>query len=214
MVAETSTPVAEVEKVKPLSRILRELCASPHESFTVADLVARFGPRAFGAILFIFAVACTLPLPPGGTTIFGAPLVLLAPQVALGSHTPWLPRRVRERQIAKTSLDRVFKRIIPMLERIEAVSRPRLRVLFGPIGDRFIGLVCSVLALVLILPIPLGNILPALAVSVLSLSLLQRDGILAVLGYALAAASGGVLVLAFGIVVRTAQHILTALPGA
>jgi hypothetical protein len=74
--------------------------------------------------------------------------------------------------------------------------------------------ICSVLALVLILPIPLGNILPALAVSVLSLSLLQRDGVLAVVGYALAAASGGVLVIAFGIVVRTGQHILTALTGA
>jgi hypothetical protein len=214
MIAETSTTAVEPEKVKPLSRILREMCDSPEDSFTVADLVARFGPRAFGAILFIFAVACTLPLPPGGTTLFGAPLVLLAPQVALGARTPWLPRRTRERQIAKTSLERVFKRIIPTLERIEAVSRPRLRVLFGPIGDRIIGVICSVLALVLILPIPLGNILPALAVSVLSLSLLQRDGVLAVVGYALAAASGGVLVIAFGIVVRTGQHILTALTGA
>ena len=78
-------------------------------------------------------------------------------------------------------------------------------------GERLIGLVCTVLALVLILPIPLGNILPAAAVSVLGLALAQRDGALALLGYALAAASASVLVLAAGIIGRMAAELLTYL---
>jgi hypothetical protein len=72
-----------------------------------------------------------------------------------------------------------------------------------------IGLVCTVFAIVLILPIPLGNMLPAAAVSVLSLSLVQRDGLLALVGYALAAASVGVLALAGGVIVRTLQHLVS-----
>ena len=39
-----------------------------------------FGGRAIGALLFVFGLICTLPLPPGATTIFGFPLLLLAPQ--------------------------------------------------------------------------------------------------------------------------------------
>lgn len=197
-----------------LSQVFRAIGDSPGETITLDDLVRRFGARAFGAILFVFGAACMLPLPPGGTTIFGAPLVLLAPQVALGAHTPWLPGALRRREIRKADLDRVFRRIVPLLERVEAVSRPRLNFLFGSIGDRFIGLVCTVLALVLVLPIPLGNILPALAVSVLSLSLLQRDGAMAIVGYMLATASGSVLVLAAGLIMRTLRHLVTVITGA
>jgi len=204
--AETSQPPD-----KPLSAILRELSADPDRSMSVAELVEAFGPRAFGAILLIFAVACALPLPPGSSTVLGAPLVLLAPQVALGARAPWAPRSVRERRISTTHLRQVANRIIPTLERIEKVSRPRLRFLFGQVGDRLIGVVCTLLALVLILPIPLGNVLPAASVGFLSLALVTRDGVLALIGYVLAVASVGVLTLAAGIVIRTAQHLLAIL---
>jgi hypothetical protein len=91
---------------------------------------------------------------------------------------------------------------------VESISRPRLTFLFGSVGDRLIGGVCTVLAVVLILPIPLGNVLPAASVSLLSFSLIQRDGVLALAGYALAAASAGVLVLAAGLIARGALDLL------
>ena len=49
---------------------------------SVGEIVDRFGTRAFGALLFIFALPNLLPLPPGSSTVLGAPLLLLAPQVA------------------------------------------------------------------------------------------------------------------------------------
>jgi hypothetical protein len=168
-----------------------------------------FGGRAMGALLLVFGLACTLPLPPGSTTIFGAPLVLLAPQLIIGSRAPWLPRRLRERTLATVHLNRGLPRVLPWLERMEAVSRPRLPILFGAIGERLIGLVCLLLALVLILPIPFGNIVPAIAVSVLSLALVQRDGVLAIFGYLLAGLSGSVLVLAAGLISRGVHHVIS-----
>src|SRR5690606_7829099 len=97
-------------------------------------------------------------------------------------------------------------RIIAWLRKIEAISRPRLVVLFSPLGERVLGLVCTLLAVVLILPIPLGNMLPALAVSVLSFSLIQRDGLIALVGYGITAASATVLTLAAHIVVKALMH--------
>jgi hypothetical protein len=79
------------------------------------------------------------------------------------------------------------------------------------VGERAIGVVCTILAIVLILPIPLGNILPALAVSALSFSLIQRDGAIALVGHALAATSAGVLVIAAHIIVRAFQQFLGVL---
>ncbi|MEO8115082.1 MAG: exopolysaccharide biosynthesis protein [Phenylobacterium sp.] len=195
----------------PLSAILQGLADHSEPEVSVGLIMERFDGRAMGGLLLVFGLICTLPLPPGGTTIFGAPLMLLAPQLAVGARAPWLPASVRRRTIATARLKAGLPRVLTWLRRLEAVSRPRLSFLFGSVGQRLIGLVCTVLALVLILPIPLGNILPAAALSVLALSLVQRDGVLALLGFALTAASGGVLVLAAGILVRMVEHLLSVI---
>jgi hypothetical protein len=198
---------------QPLSEILREIGAQAAPTISVGELMERIGGRALGALLLVFGLACTLPLPPGGTTIFGAPLVLLAPQLMIGARAPWLPATLRDRRIQTAQLNKGLPRLLRWLEPMEAFSRPRLSFLFGPVGQRLVGLVCTALALVLILPIPLGNLLPAAAVSVLSLALVQRDGVLALLGYILAGLSAGVLVFAAGLIGRTLQelhHVISA----
>lgn len=191
----------------PLSDVLRELSEHDGPDISVADMSARFGGRALGALLLIFGLLCMLPLPPGGTTIFGLPLLFLAPQLVIGKRAPWLPGKVSRQKVPAGDLRAGLPRVIPWLQKVEAVSRPRLSFLFGPVGERLIGLVCTVLAFVLILPIPLGNILPATAVTVLSLSLIQRDGVIALLGYAIAGASAGVLALAAHVVIRALQSL-------
>lgn len=200
------------ETNKPLSHILRELCAE--ERVTVGEIVHRFGRRAFGALLFIFSTPNLLPLPPGSSTVLGAPLVLLAPQVALGVHAPWLPRFLDDREISGANLNRFFGRLLPVVERFERVSRPRLSFLFGRVGDRVLGLVSSLLALVLILPIWGGNLLPALAIGVLAFSLVQRDGVFALLGYSFAAVSGAVLFFAADLVIDGVRHLVNWFGGA
>ena len=192
---------------QPLSEVLREIAERQDARVSVAELSDTFGPRALGALLLVFGLICALPLPPGGSTIFGLPLVLLAPQLMLGLKAPWLPEGLRRRSMPRGHLARGLERVLPWLRRVEAVSRPRLGLLFSAPGQRLIGLTCTVFALVLILPIPLGNMLPAAAVSMLSLSLVQRDGVLALAGYALAAASLGVLALAAGVIWRTIEHL-------
>jgi hypothetical protein len=191
----------------PLSAVLLEIAEHGEARISVAELTQKFGGRALGALLFVFGLACLLPLPPGATTIFGLPLLLLAPQLVIGASAPWLPEALKRRTIEVDDLRSGLPRVIPWLQKVEAVSRPRLVVLFGPVGERVIGLVCTALAIVLILPIPLGNILPALAVSVLSFSLIQRDGLIAVAGYLIALASASILVLAAHIIVSMFRHI-------
>ncbi|MBL8770523.1 MAG: exopolysaccharide biosynthesis protein [Phenylobacterium sp.] len=202
------------EKQRPLSAILADVAHHDGARISVAELTQLFGGRAIGALLFVFGLACMLPLPPGATTIFGFPLVVLAPQLIIGASAPWLPAGVKDRTISTADLKKTLPRFVGWLRRVEAVSRPRLALLFGPLGERLIGVVCLALALVLILPIPGGNILPALSVSALSFALIQRDGVIALVGYAMAITSASILVLAAHIIVRTFTHFWAVISGA
>lgn len=196
------------ERRLPLSAILREICEDPDPTVSVGEIVHRFGPRAFGALLFFFSAPNWLPLPPGSSTFLALPLVLLSPQIAVGIRSPWLPRFIDDREMRRADLAKALRRLIPWLERIEKVSRPRLAFMFGAVGDRMIGLTCFLLSLVLLLPIPLGNMAPAAAIAAFGLALVQRDGVLALAGYAITAISAGLLVLGGHAAILALQELL------
>ena len=179
----------------PLSELLLTVARGPGDTTTLGEIVSHFGPRAFGAVLFVFAVPNLLPLPPGTSTLLGLPLLLIAPQLAFGGHRPWIPKRMARQAVDRETITRVCRRAAPWVERAEQVTKRRLGFMFAGPGDAAIGIVCTLLAAVLILPIPLGNMLPAAAVVALSLSLTQRDGLLTIIGYLIAAVSTGVLVM-------------------
>jgi len=205
---ETAEPPANE---LPLSAVLLDIAEHAEARISLEELMQKFGGRAIGALLFVFGLICTLPLPPGATTIFGFPLLLLAPQLVIGASVPWLPERVKQRTLSMVDLKRALPKVIPTLQKVEAISRPRLVILFGAVGERLLGLVCTILAIVLILPIPGGNILPAMAVSALSFALIQRDGLIALFGYTLAIASASILVFAAHIIVRMFLQVLTVI---
>lgn len=202
---------APAEHHQRLSDILRDLCAEDHAHETLGAILQRFGRRAFGALLFVFAGPNLLPLPPGSSTVLGLPLMLFSPQLAVGVRTPWLPAGLRRRPFDMGGLRGTFRTLLPWVERVEHVSRARLTFLFGPVGDRLIGLVCTLLSFILMLPLPGGNLLPAAAIAVFGIALIQRDGLLALVGYGIAGFSLTVLGLAAGLIHRLVVQIVASL---
>jgi hypothetical protein len=71
----------------------------------------------------------------------------------------------------------------------------RLRFLTGRIGASFVGVACTIVALVLVLPIPFANLVPTLRLSAFSIGLTSKDGLFVLAGYGLIAVAGGVIVL-------------------
>jgi hypothetical protein len=133
-----------------------------------------------------------------------APLIFLGAQLMLGLR-PWLPGVIARRSLARDDLQTLVRRIRPWLARAEKLLRPRWGLLTHPPLEYAIGLLCLVLAVVLSLPIPLGNTLPALAISVLALGVLERDGLWVLAGTALAAFA---LAVVSGVVWAMAQAAL------
>ncbi|MBO9710750.1 MAG: exopolysaccharide biosynthesis protein [Caulobacter sp.] len=196
-----------------LSDVIESFGEDERPVLTVDEMLERFDSRAFGAVLLVCGLLNCLPLPPGSSTILSLPILLLAPQIAWGADVPWLPRSIAARPLRRDSLRGLFRKLTPVVRRLEVVTRPRLRILFGPVGERLIGVVCTLLALVLVLPIPLGNLAPGATVAVLAMALLQRDGLLALLGYLMAAVSVGLLALSAGVVTAAVQRLLHMIPG-
>lgn len=175
-----------------LSDIIRSI--DSREDMTIGQLADSLGERAFGALMFIFAVPNALPMPPGTSAILGLPLVILTWQVMVGRQSLWLPKLVRERRISKEMLERFVTKVTPIMARLERVLKPRLGVLVtSNMAERLIGLVAFPLALILFLPIPFGNIPPAIAIACLALGLAERDGLAVAAGYAFSLISVGIL---------------------
>lgn len=172
-----------------LSAMLDEIAADARrERVAVGDLLEALGDRALGALLFVFAFPNVLPVPPGTSALLGAPLVFLAAQLAF-ARKPWLPAWIAQRSMARTDFAALMRRVGPWLARAERLLRPRASALAVPPMEYLIGLVCLLLALLLVLPIPLGNMLPALAISLLALGILERDGLWVLGGLAAAVAA-------------------------
>lgn len=191
----TPTKFAEHEEYGgvPLSVVLFRLVHdSRRERISIGDLLTALGDRAVGALMFVFAAPNILPVPPGVSTLLGAPLLFLSAQLMLGMR-PWLPGFVTRRSLSREDLASVVRRIVPWLAKAEKLLKPRANVLARPPVEYVAGFVSLVLAVILMLPIPLGNTLPALAISVLALGVLERDGVWIALGFLASAVAGAVV---------------------
>ena len=173
-------------KPRRLSDILQGIADAPaiaDERISLGHLIDGFGNRAFGALLFIFAVPVALPIAiPGISAVLGAPLLFLSWQLMRGREQPWLPQVMRSRSFRRADFAGMLQRVLPSIRRVERLVGPRLIWLTKRRGEQVIGFLAFALALVLFLPIPFGNSVPALAIAIMALAVLERDGVAAIAG--------------------------------
>ncbi|PLT99055.1 exopolysaccharide biosynthesis protein [Sinorhizobium medicae] len=171
------------------SEVLREIADdTSRERVSVGDMFVAMGDRAFGALMLLFALPNVLPTPPGTSSILGVPLVILAAQLTLGQN-PWLPKIVTDRSMPRSDFAKLIERVSPWLAKAEKRLKPRLGVLVRPPAEYVVGALCLTMAIILALPMPLGNIPPALAICLFSFGILERDGIWVIAGMATFAVS-------------------------
>lgn len=167
----------KIERRVRTSRILRNIAENGKmERIYIRDLLDALGDRAIGALMLIFAFPNCIPTPPGTSAILGAPLVFLAAQLAFGMK-PWLPAFIANRSIKHSDFVSIIEKGNPWLAWAERLLRMRLLFLSEPPFEYFIGFLCLILAIVLLLPVPLGNMLPAISISIMAFGIIGRDGV-------------------------------------
>lgn len=167
---------------RPLSHVLLYFAACEPLPSHVGRLRAWLAERGLAALLFLVGAFNMLPLPLGTSLVSGIPALILAWQMMLKREVVWLPRMLLDRPLTETHLDVLRRQIVPRLYWLEKFVRPRYWPFARGQDERVIGLLCVVLAIALIIPVPFGNWPPACSIAILALALLQRDGILLLAG--------------------------------
>lgn len=169
-----------------LSEIFRRLAAEADHPVSIGELRGALGDRGFAMLLVLFATLNLLPLPPGTSVVLGLPLMLISAQLMLGFRTAWLPRFLLDISISADRFRQSVSYILPRLQRLERLVRPRWWPFDTETSDRYLGFVAFFLSVVVFLPIPFGNWMPAFSIAILGLALSERDGVFLGIGVALA----------------------------
>ena len=194
-------------EIEPLSAILLDELTED-ETVTLGELRDRLARRGFGLLMIVLALPTLIPvLPPGSAAVIGLLYILLSLQMLFGKDEPWLPARLGRYRLSVRTIRALRNRGIPFLRRIERLSRPRLLPLDDRIVSRGVAVIVLLLGIILVPPFPFLNTLPALAVLIMGIGLLNRDGVFIATGALLTVA----VILVVGFQVGTLYAVINRL---
>jgi hypothetical protein len=171
--------------IRKLSEVLAELKHTlSGEIITMDALLDGLHERGFGVVLLAFALPLSIPLPkpPGISTLFGIPLLVLTTQQALGRRTFWMPQFIRRRSIEKEKLDRLLDNTVPVVKKIEILVRPRLEWVTHGRFSRLIGFLGAIMAAFISIPLPGSNTIPGIGIALMAMGVMMRDGLAVIIG--------------------------------
>jgi len=170
--------------IRSFSQVIEDIGRKDDPRLYLGELVDAFGERGFGALMLFFGLLnIAIGIIPGTTTILGAPLLLMGLQLATRQDQLWLPRWAMKRWIERKAYREGVAKVLPRVRVVERLSRPRLHMMTSELSEILIGVATVALACILVLPIWGGNLVPALIISTFGFGLMQRDGLVVLVGW-------------------------------
>jgi hypothetical protein len=185
----TSSVIAPADPARPrklseeFDLILREFEV---ENVTLREVMSLLHGRGYVLLVMLLALPFCTPIPlPGLSTPLGLIITIIGLRLAMGAK-PWLPRRLLDTRLPPSIFKKVFGVTRKIVSWFERLLKPRM--LWLTESSRLLQLhavpivICAVL-LLLPLPIPFSNTLPAWGVMLIAGGLLERDGRFIIAGY-------------------------------
>ena len=176
----------------PLENVLeRAIEDIDGDKVTLGDVLELFGDRSFGPVITLLGLLTVIP-PLGGIPglpmVVGVVVILFSAQIIFGRKHIWVPGFIRKRSISKDKLKKADEKAKPWLKRIDNLISERLEVLTNSWSVYIAAIVVTFLALMMIplelVPFVAGT--PGAAIAIFGLAFVARDGVLMLIGYALA----------------------------
>ncbi len=169
-------------------RLGKVVDAMPPSGVTLGHLLQLVGPDGLMLLVALLSLVFLIPVSiPGVSTVFGLAILLISVSRLFGRDL-WMPQSFQRRVISTEKLLPVFKRAFTWLHRLEKISKTRRLQWLA--ADGVVGAVnsCALIlgAVLLMAPfglIPFSNTIPALALLCLAIGMVQKDGLLIVLGH-------------------------------
>lgn len=175
-------PTPKITFSQELRQLAEQFADRPVE---VGEILERTKGRGMNLLLILITLPFLTPIPlPGFSTPFGLVAAIIGGRMALGQK-PRLPRKLLTRKLPPRFLSRLLKASGRVVKWLEYLLRPRLafmnkRVAFRRLAGAFIA--ASGLFLLIPLPVPFSNFLPACTIVLLAAGALERDGLALLLG--------------------------------
>ena len=181
-------------------RLLRRLADDGGDAgLTLGEIRDRLDERAYGLLILLLSLPCLVPGLYGVPQVVGLVIIMVAAQLLIGREEPWLPRRVLNLRARGKWLRAMADFAEARLSWVDRLSRPRLLMFATGVGERMVGLFMILATLTIVLP--MTNTIPSVALALLAVGLIQRDGLFVLGGMvvatgwlsALAILAGGLL---------------------
>ncbi len=175
----------EAAFIEELEGIIRSLPPKGMSLGQLRDQVGHDGLLLFAALLtLVFMVPVSIP---GVSTIFGATILFIGACRVFGWKL-WLPKSWETKALPAAKLRSALGKGVLWLRRLGAILRPHRQAWLaeGRVPDFINGWALILGALLLMMPfglIPFSNTLPGLAILLLALGMLERDGLVILLGH-------------------------------
>ena len=142
--------------------------------------------RGFSLIIGLLVLPFLFPMPPGLSGVLGIGCLVLGIQMALGRRYPWLPKQIAKLEFPRSVTQKLLKHIRRFTVWLEKIVRSRWQqVANNSYTWRINGCCIAWLSILLMLPIPLTNPLPAIVILLLAIANIEADGLLMCIGYVL-----------------------------
>jgi hypothetical protein len=160
----------------PSSRVLEQVIRqAPAEYCTVGWLTSNLQQRSFGFVMLFLGLLATIPV---GSTIPALMLAAMAVQLVAGRSEPVLPNFIRTHRLRTSHLRGLGGPAVQLLTYFEKAVHPRGPMIFEAMKP-IVGVVVLLLTAVLLLtPVPLSNVAPAIVIALMFLAYVEDDGLL------------------------------------
>jgi hypothetical protein len=156
------------------------------EEFSIDLILRSIGTSSFGTSLMFFAIPEVIPIPiPGIVAVMVLPTAVISAQMAAGQEQIGLPNFLLNRTVPRKALALAIKVLLPLLKRAERVTKPRWRWASSPLATRLLGMFIFLLALSIAFPMPGFNMPQAVAIFIIGLGLVEKDGLIICAGVVL-----------------------------
>ena len=176
-------PTAAMRRGRASRQLLSVSRALKQPKLSIGEVVDLLGAEGLGLALLVLTLPSLIPIPGPFGMIFGTLVGLLALQILIGAERLWLPPRLRARPAPIQAIRTTIAKALPWIGRAERILREnRLRRFTGRQARIAFAAPIMLMAITLVLPIPLGNFAPALALIAIALGFLARDGLAVLIG--------------------------------
>ncbi len=175
----------DAQSREPLAETMDRLFAGPpEETVSVQSLLDGMRGRSYPLVVAVFDVPNCIPTGiPWLSTITGIPICIVLVQMLMARPSAHLPQLIGNKRLPRARLQRFMTRARPRIAWLERRVRPRLGGWTRDMSRLALSIAALANAIVLALPIPFDNFFAAWAVMFFALALLERDGVMAILGW-------------------------------